>query len=85
MSGFDPGGNSSWTVNFTAPHTLPLKKLQAFNQVCGIQKFQVSGVESERAGLEMESDPQITLGKFFTKKNMPPKQRGSRFLMAEGQ
>lgn len=57
MPDFDPDGNPTRTVNFTAPHALPLKKLQAFKQVGGIQKIQASGGELESAGLAMESEP----------------------------
>lgn len=84
MPDFDPDGNPTRTVNFTAPHALPLKKLQAFKLVCGIQKMSGFGGALEGADLEKESEPQTTLRKFFTKK-MPLKQSGARILMEAGQ
>jgi hypothetical protein len=84
MRDFDPDGNPTRTVNFTASHTLLLKKLQAFKQVCGIQ--QLSGFWGALVGadLEKESEPQTTLRKVFTKKHVP-QQGGARILMEAGQ
>ncbi len=83
MPDFDPDGNPTPTVNFTVPHALPLKILQAFKQVCGIHKMSGFWGALEGADLEKASEPQTTLRKFFTKKHAP-KQSGARILMEAG-